>query len=241
MTSEQVDPQDARREIVLIPSDRARALERLTRRLAHDLRNPISAIRHFTEDIGAAAEPGSDLAHDVRLIGLAVDEALGHLSALRALVIREPTDPVDVALTDIATRAVADARADAPDAIEIEIHTAADTPEVRADRDALALVVTSVLRNAIDALDGAGSVRVAVRADADGAAEIVTEDTGRGMQLEEIGRSIEPFYSTAPDAHGRGLGLSQAAAVINGLGGRLTIASTPGEGTRVRVVLPPAP
>lgn len=230
----------ARREIVLVPSDRAAALERVTRRLVHDLRNPIAAILHFTEDIAAGAEPGSALAEDIGLIEQAVREALGHLNEMRALVYREPASRGEESAGEHARRVVEDLRAAAPDGVEVRIDVDDDVPPVRADAETIELLVGNVLRNAIEAVGGAGAIAVEVRRTGAGEAEVVTTDDGPGMDVATIGRSAEPFFTTAAQPHGRGVGLAFVAAALNGLGGRLSIASTPGAGTRVRVVLPPA-
>lgn len=226
-----------RREIVLIPSDRARALERVTRRLGHDLRNPIGAILHFTEDLAADAGPGSPLAEDVGFIEMAVKEALGHLNELRSLVYREPADPSDVAVDEVAAAVVATAQSSAADGVTITLDAADELPTVRADRESIELVLRNVLANAVDAVQGAGTVAITV-SKANGGVEILTTDDGRGMDLESINRSIEPFFTTASDSRSHGTGLSLAGGVVTGLEGRLAITSAPGDGTTVRVTLP---
>ena len=63
-------------------------------------------------------------------------------------------------------------------------------------------------------------------------------DTGGGMPAEVMERAIEPFFTTKEAGKGTGLGLSQVYGFVRQSGGFLTIASTPGEGTRISIHLP---
>ncbi|MGP0093480.1 MAG: response regulator [Xanthobacteraceae bacterium] len=67
---------------------------------------------------------------------------------------------------------------------------------------------------------------------------IEVRDTGAGMSEAVRNRVLEPFFTTKPPGQGTGLGLSQVHGVVTQLGGALTIDSTPGEGTTVRMLLP---
>jgi signal transduction histidine kinase len=69
--------------------------------------------------------------------------------------------------------------------------------------------------------------------------ELVVTDTGEGISPESAARIFEPFFSTR--LTGRGLGLSAALGIVRGHGGAIGIDSVPGQGTRVRVLLPAHP
>src|SRR5262249_12500624 len=70
----------------------------------------------------------------------------------------------------------------------------------------------------------------------DGVLELVVGDTGCGMTRDLLTRAQEPFFSTKPSGHG--LGLAICRSIVAQLRGNLGIWSTPGAGTRVRVILP---
>jgi signal transduction histidine kinase len=94
-----------------------------------------------------------------------------------------------------------------------------------------------VIDNALDAMDGSGTLRVATRLDAD---HVVIDigDTGAGMSSEVAARAFEPFYTTKDVGQGTGLGLDIARRiVVERHGGTITIDSQPGQ-TVVRVRLP---
>ncbi|RME33580.1 MAG: histidine kinase, partial [Deltaproteobacteria bacterium] len=63
-------------------------------------------------------------------------------------------------------------------------------------------------------------------------------DHGCGIDPEHMARLTDPFFTTRRESGGTGLGLSVSAGIVEEHGGRLEFASRPGEGTRVRVILP---
>jgi len=111
---------------------------------------------------------------------------------------------------------------------------------VWADPHQLQQVLLNVVLNAIQATPVGG--QIAVRTDVclgqegGGCACLEVEDTGKGMSEAEIAKAFQPFFSTK--ASGTGLGLPIAKQIVDQHGGRISIASTPGRGTRVRIELP---
>jgi PAS domain S-box-containing protein len=120
-------------------------------------------------------------------------------------------------------------------------------PPVRADRNQLELALFNLALNARDAMAEAGTLRIAARAaeappglpPGDYVALAVT-DSGSGMDAETLRRATEPFFTTKGPGRGSGLGLSMVHGLAEQSGGRLTIESRPGAGTRVEIVLPRA-
>jgi two-component system sensor histidine kinase PilS (NtrC family) len=121
-----------------------------------------------------------------------------------------------------------------------------------ADATQLRQVLWNLVRNAFDALEGPGVVRLEAgrvvgtpqeegpggrkpSAGGLGCVEIVVADTGRGIPLAELERIFDPFYTTKPD--GTGLGLPTVHRIVEGHHGVLSVESQPGVGTRFRVRL----
>jgi two-component system cell cycle sensor histidine kinase PleC len=119
---------------------------------------------------------------------------------------------------------------------------AADLPRFRADPVRLRQILTNLLTNAVKFTPSGG--RVAVRADLDteGRLAITVRDTGIGMSRDEIAVALTPFGQIANPMtrthDGTGLGLPLAKTLAELHGGELDIASTPGAGTAVTVILP---
>jgi signal transduction histidine kinase len=113
-------------------------------------------------------------------------------------------------------------------------------PKIEAYAGELNQVWTNLIDNAIDAMDGAGTLRLTTRAEGD-AVVIEVGDTGPGMPPEVAARAFEPFYTTKDVGKGTGLGLDIAQRIIvERHGGTITIDSQPAE-TVLRVRIPARP
>jgi signal transduction histidine kinase len=115
-----------------------------------------------------------------------------------------------------------------------------DVPPVEAYAGELNQVWTNLIDNALDAMDGTGTLRMTTRADTDGVV-IEIADTGPGMAPEVAARAFDAFYTTKDVGKGTGLGLDIARRIVTERhGGTIAIDSHPG-GTRLRVRLPLRP
>jgi signal transduction histidine kinase len=117
---------------------------------------------------------------------------------------------------------------------------AARVPRIGAYPGELNQVWTSLIDNALDAMGGAGTLRLATSAEPDGVV-VEVADTGAGMPPEVAARAFDPFYTTKDAGQGTGLGLDIARrTVVERHGGSISIDSQPGN-TVLRVRLPVRP
>ena len=113
-------------------------------------------------------------------------------------------------------------------------------PAIDAYAGELNQVWTNLIDNAVDAMGGSGTIRVATRIE-DGEVVVEISDTGPGMPPEVAARAFEPFYTTKEVGKGTGLGLDIAQRIVaEHHGGTITISSRPGE-TTLQVRLPHQP
>ena len=129
------------------------------------------------------------------------------------------------------------------DGITVVRDYSADVPRIQAYPGELNQVWTNLIDNAIDAMAGAGTLRLSTRAEGN---DVVIEvgDTGPGMPPQVAARAFEAFYTTKDVGKGTGLGLDIARRiVVERHGGTITIDSRPGETVlRVRIpIRPPVP
>ncbi|MCC7542579.1 MAG: PAS domain S-box protein [Deltaproteobacteria bacterium] len=116
-----------------------------------------------------------------------------------------------------------------------------DVPRVLGNEGRLSQVFLNLLVNAAHAMSTGGpetntvTVRVATEGD-----EVIAEvaDTGQGMTPEQLSRVFEPFFTTKPPGVGVGLGLWVSHNIVQSVGGRIEVTSSPGGGARFRVRLP---
>jgi signal transduction histidine kinase len=126
------------------------------------------------------------------------------------------------------------------DGIEVVRSYDGGVPRIEAYAGELNQVWTNLIDNAVDAMDGVGTLRISTRADGD---DVLVEigDTGRGMPPDVAARAFDAFFTTKDVGKGAGLGLDTARRiVVERHGGEIDIDSRPGE-TVLRVRIPVRP
>ncbi|MBX9615554.1 MAG: PAS domain-containing protein, partial [Caulobacteraceae bacterium] len=126
-------------------------------------------------------------------------------------------------------------RALAGPGIDLLIEGPSTEAPVRVDPVGFEGAVEALVRNAIEALAGAGSVAVRLEA-IEGGSRLTVRDTGPGLDAATAARALEPFFTTRDGA--AGLGLAQAHAFARQSGGTLSLAGAPGEGAEATLTLP---
>jgi two-component system nitrogen regulation sensor histidine kinase NtrY len=225
----------------LVASERIAAWQEVARRLAHEIKNPLTPIQMSLETLLAAQS-----AQDARFPALFRDSAavvLEEVDRLRRIVdefsrfARLPKPQLSsVDLGELA-QSVLSLYATPPQGILL-LPTLQTGVVARADRDQLTQVLVNLVKNAEEALkDKGGQVRVRVKGtETDAIVEV--EDTGPGIPPEHRARIFEPYFTTKEG--GTGLGLAIAARILQEHGGKLEVGGEPGQGARFSVVLPRA-
>ena len=231
-------------------ADARRSEERMRRFVAdasHELRTPLTSIRGFAELYrqGAAEDPAEVARAMARIeaeasrMGLLVEDLL----LLARLDQQRPLERRPVDLLELATDAVHDARAVAPNR-PVDLRVLGDeAPIVLGDDARLRQVVGNLITNALTHTPDGTPVTVAVGS-ADGRVVLEVADEGPGLAPDEAARVFERFYRADPsrtrEQGGSGLGLSIVAALVAAHGGTVEVDTAPGAGARFVVALPPA-
>jgi two-component system NtrC family sensor kinase len=114
---------------------------------------------------------------------------------------------------------------------------APDAPMIAGDRQQLWQVFLNLFTNASDAMPEGGTLTIRVAA-AESQIAVEVSDTGQGIAPEDLPRVFESFFTTKPAGKGTGLGLPISRRIVEEHGGTLHLASEPGKGTTVRILLP---
>jgi two-component system sensor histidine kinase BaeS len=210
--------------------------------VSHELKTPLTAIRGYAEALQeealAADEAADTIVSESRRLERLVHDLLD-LARMRKAEFSVRREPLD--LGDVAREAVRRYEAAAR---EFGVHLeAASSEDARAvgDADRTLQIVSNLVENALRLTPAGGSVRVVA-----GLGTIAVEDTGPGLQPEELERAFERFYLHSRYGRerpvGTGLGLAIVKALAEGMGGSVDVTSSPGTLTVFTIRLPaPAP
>ncbi|MCB0966513.1 MAG: response regulator [Ilumatobacter sp.] len=222
----------------------ADARTRLLATVSHELRNPLHAVRGLAEILSREELPerASELAASLarQLSGLAnVTQDLLDAARLDAGEIEITPTPTDIAVLvrDVTELGVVAA---AGKGILVSSRIEHGVPGwVMADGDRLRQILDNLVGNAVKFTD-AGSVQTIVHPAGDEFVMFSVVDTGPGIPAADLTTVLEPFKvgSATGGRSGAGLGLSIVERLVGAMGGRLSLSSTVGEGTRFDIVVP---
>jgi len=239
-------------------AEKLASLGELTAGVAHEVSNPAHVIRLNAANISdalrnldAAIEDGT-VAGDaakvqkridgaVREVTAAVDRIESIVSDLKAYMGSRPGE--SVCRTDLNEVVESVLRLSRPLVRRctgcFETLLQPDLPTVRGDFGRLQQVVLNLVENACQAITDPGqAVRIQTRTVPESSwVELIVADEGRGIRPEILGRVTEPLFTTRRTEGGTGLGLAIVSSIVKECGGEITIESTEGKGTRVRVRL----
>jgi signal transduction histidine kinase len=219
---------------------RLEAWAEMARQVAHDIKNPLTPIQLNAEHLRRVhTDRGRPLG---QVLDDCVDTILTQVKLLRQIASEfssfasSPTarpGPVDV--REMLIEIVDPYRLALAERMQFVVDLPASLPVVWADRTLIMRALTNVVENALHAMPGNGTLRVAAAAEPEGVRIVVT-DTGGGMDADALARVFEPYFSTK--ATGTGLGLPIAKRNVELNGGRISVQSERDTGTTVEMILP---
>lgn len=213
-------------------SERLRAFREVARRVAHEIKNPLTAMRIAVEQLGRPND-ATDQRRTVALEVLAAEtdrlERLAREFADFGRLPEGPTSEVDLVelLEELGRTAV-------PEQVAVVVH-ANGRRSIQGHYDPLRRAFSNLFRNAAEAMGGRGTIDVAVAGEGRGVV-VTVADHGPGIPPGLRGRVFEPYMTTKVD--GTGLGLALVRQTVDAHNGTIAASETPGGGATFTLVFP---
>jgi signal transduction histidine kinase len=239
------------------------ALGRLLAGLAHEVKNPLNAMMIHLEllrnklhrmaqsnpapvlagTIGAPEPPSVPESEAMSHAEIIADEirrldqvVQGFLKFARPGEMKlQPVD-ADVLLDDVARMVGAQAQASR---VDLRVDVMPGLQPINGDSTMLGQALINLSLNAVQAMPDGGALKLAARQARRGRVELAVEDTGVGIPPEHLGRIFDLYFTTKDQ--GSGIGLSMVYRIVQLHDGDVEVESTPGRGTKFRLLLPIAP
>ena len=218
------------------------AVGRISAQVAHEIRNPLSAIglnaELLDEEFMLGLEGKAQTEARQLLSAIAREiERLNEITEGYLQLARMPRPRIQSCdLNTLVTDFIAMSRPEFKNnQIEIELRLATESPLTQSDPGQIRQALLNVVRNSMEAMPEGGTIRVETLLSST-ACRIVVEDNGPGIPDTELHRVFEPFYSTK--SAGTGLGLSLTQQILADHGGHIDVESNTPRGARVSLSLP---
>lgn len=230
----------------LIRSARLAAVGEMAAGVAHELNNPLTTVTGFVELVMEELPPDSQQRTDLQLV---LEEAHRARGVVRRLLdFSRPVEDrrVRTDLSELVTQVIPlVSHLARTSGVAINTELSEGLPWIYLDPNQIKQVLLNLIHNGLQAMPSGGSLTIStfmetreVGGKSTDYLAFLVNDTGDGIQPENLERIFEPFFSTRPSGKGTGLGLSVSYGIITSHGGWIEVDSAPTEGSRFTVYLP---
>ncbi|HJW41866.1 MAG TPA: ATP-binding protein [Rhizomicrobium sp.] len=205
--------------------------------LAHELNQPLTAILNYSNASIEIAEEKGD-AELVSIFGKVAEQAAragNIIRRLRGFLEKRGPNMVPEDLARVVDEAIRLGQVNAAErGVKLRVILAPDLPPVRIDRVQIQQVLINLVKNAIEAMEGASrrELTMTISQTAPEKVQVAVADTGPGIANDLADKLFQPFVTTK--ANGMGMGLSICRGIVEAHGGRLWIEDNPGGGALFR-------
>ena len=224
-------------------NQRLESLGQLAGGIAHDFNNMLGVIVNYASFVieeAESAEPDVKMiAADARQVIRAGERGTDLTHQLLAFARREVVRPQVLDLNRAITDVEEMLRRSIGEHVTLIFRPCPDLPPVTCDPGQIEQVLVNLVVNARDAMPSGGNLVIDTDRHGD-QVRLRVSDAGKGMAPEVVERAFEPFFTTKASGEGTGLGLATVYGIVTQADGEVTIASEPGLGTTVTVLLPAA-
>lgn len=223
----------------VIRSEKTAAIGSLAAGMAHELNNPIGAIRNFIQDVLDDTPDNDPLRKKLEI----AEAATGRCKKIVNDLLSYSWEEKDLSLTCVnINETVKISISEAEEIVEgagitLWFKPGEAIPEIMVDSMLLQQVFMNIIMNSCDAIKGEGEINVQTGCTGKDVF-IEISDSGEGIKSEYLDRIFDPYFSTKESGQTRGMGLAISANIIRRMGGDIEVKSTPGKGTVFMVFLP---
>lgn len=216
-------------------TERLAAIGQVAGGIAHELRNPLNVVKTSVYYLLNARNPTPQRVRDhLERVDRQVGVADGVITALSNFAKMPLPNAQPFALTGLIDSVIE--TYSIPQTVEVRRDIAESLPQVLGDEGQLAVVVSNLVRNAVDAMPQGGVLTFAARREGQQHIQLAISDTGVGIPPDKLETVLEPLYSTK--ARGIGLGLAISKAILNKNDGTIKVSSQLGVGSTFTLLLP---
>jgi two-component system, sporulation sensor kinase E len=225
-----------------IEDERTSSILLLAAGVAHELGNPLNSltihlqlIERKLKKLGRSAEAAS-ITESVGVCREEVARLDGIITHFLEAIRPNPPDLAETDLEEVLAEVLKFQKREFSDrGIAVELETPVELPSVMADRNQLKQVFFNITKNAMEAMQPGGRLKIKTRAD-DDSVYLLFGDSGSGIRQEDLVKLFQPYHTTKPGGHGLGLMIVQRIMRMHG--GQVGVESREGLGTVVTLQFP---
>jgi len=218
-------------------------LGKLAAGVAHEIHNPLAAIRFALHAARSAADGGetAEAVEHIDLVDHEIDKCINVTERLLKLSMTSSAESEIVDVNSAVSETLSLLRWEAEQlGVAVALEPDPTMPRVLARESDLRMIALNLAQNALHAMPGGGELRVRTERVGD-QVQIRFEDTGAGIAAEDLERIFDPFFSRRADgAQGTGLGLPISRSLARSFHGDISVESRVGAGSRFTLQLPEA-
>ena len=220
----------------LVRAEKLAAVGEITAKVAHEIKNPLTSIGGFTRSIYKGVGEDDPNRKYLEVILQEVERLEGILHDLLSFAHPSPPEKMKRNINEIIEKSILVLSGEVDrNMIELDLHLLPDLPDVWYDSRQLKQVFINLFKNAIQAMDSNGKLRIESQR-TDRWVCVSVMDTGMGIPQENMSKLFLPFFTTKHD--GSGLGLPVSHQILKDHDGYIDVSSQEGVGTNFMVYLP---
>ena len=214
-----------------LEAERLRAFREVARRVAHEIKNPLTSMRIALDQLGRPGGPADGRSNIAMEVMTAETDRLERLAREFADFGRLPEGPQ----SEVDLKELLDdlARTGVPDGVRVTVAANGAPATLIGHYDPLRRAFANLLRNAAEAMQGRGAIDVTLRGDVRSLV-VQIADHGPGIPPDVQQRVFEPYFTTKAD--GTGLGLALVRQTVEAHCGTISVTATPGGGATFNLV-----